>query len=56
MLGANTVVDSFHLQYWLLCRLGHICDPLSERAKVIWEVHYSQVAGHFGIEKTVAML
>ena len=40
----------------LLCRLGHICVPSSERVKLIWEVHYSQVAGHFGVEKTVAML
>jgi hypothetical protein len=24
--------------------------------KLIWEAHYSQVAGHFGIEKTVAVL
>jgi hypothetical protein len=23
---------------------------------MIWESHYSRVAGHFGIEKTVAML
>jgi hypothetical protein len=39
-----------------LCRLGHICVPSSEQAKLIWESHYSRVAGHFGIEKTVAML
>jgi hypothetical protein len=56
MLGANTVVDNFHLQDGLLCRLGHICVPSSEQAKLIWESHYSRVAGHFGIEKTVAML
>jgi hypothetical protein len=56
MLGANAVVDNFHLQDGLLCRLGHICVPSSERAKMIWESHYSWVAGHFGVEKTVAML
>jgi hypothetical protein len=56
MLGANTIVNNFHLQDGLLCRLGHICVPSSERAKLIWEAHYSQVAGHFGVEKTVAML
>jgi hypothetical protein len=39
-----------------LCHLGHICVPSSERAKLIWEAHYSRVAGHFGVEKTVAML
>jgi hypothetical protein len=56
MLGANTIVDNFHLQDGLLCRLGHICVPSSELAKMIWEAHYSQVVGHFGIEKIVAML
>jgi hypothetical protein len=56
MLGANAVVDHFHLQDGLLCRLGHICVPSSERVKMIWEAHYIQVAGHFGIEKSVAML
>jgi hypothetical protein len=56
MLGANAVVANFHLQDGLLCRLGHICVPSSERVKMIWESHYSRVAGHFGIEKTVAML
>jgi hypothetical protein len=33
MLGANAVVDNFHLQDGLLCRLGHICVPSSERAE-----------------------
>jgi hypothetical protein len=56
MLGANAVVDNFHLQDGLLCHLGHICVPSSERAKLIWEAHYSRVAGHFDVEKTVAML
>jgi hypothetical protein len=56
MLGANAVVDNFHLQNGLLCRLGHICVPSSERAKLIQKSHYSRVAGHSGIEKTVVML
>jgi hypothetical protein len=56
MLGVNVVLDNFHLQDGLLCRLGHICVPSSERAKLILESHYSQVAGHFGVEKIVAML
>jgi hypothetical protein len=56
MLGENAVVDNLHLQDGLLCRPGHISVPSSERAKLIWEAHYSQVARHFGIEKTVAML
>ena len=56
MLGANAVVDNFHLQDGLLCHLGHICVPSSEKAKMIWESHYNLVAGHFDIEKTVVML
>jgi hypothetical protein len=56
MLGENLVVDNFHLQDGLLCHLIHICVPSSERVKMIWESHYSRVAGHFGVEKTVAML
>jgi hypothetical protein len=49
-------VPNFHLQDALLCHLGHLCVPSSERAKMIWEAHYSRVAGHFGVEKTVAVL
>jgi hypothetical protein len=52
----GSVVLTFHLQDALLCHLGHLCVPPSERAKMIWEVHYSRVAGHFGVEKTVAVL
>jgi hypothetical protein len=44
MLGANAVVDNFHIQDGLLCRLGHIYVPSSEQAKLIWEAHYSRVA------------
>jgi hypothetical protein len=56
MLGANAVVNNFHLQDGLLCRLGHICVPSSVREKLIWEAHYSWVVGHFSIENIVAML
>jgi hypothetical protein len=35
MLGANIVVDNFYLQDGLLCHLGHIYVPSSERAKMI---------------------
>jgi hypothetical protein len=56
MLGSNAVVDNFHLQDGLLCRLGHICVPSSERAKLIWEAHYSWVVGNFSIEKIAMML
>jgi hypothetical protein len=56
MLGTNSVVANFHLQDGLLCHLGHLYVPSSEHAKMIWESHYSRVVGHFGIEKTVAVL
>jgi hypothetical protein len=56
MLGANAVVDNFHLQDGLLCCLDHICVSSSERAKMIWEAHYNQVVGHFGVKNTVSML
>jgi hypothetical protein len=44
MLGTNTTVTNFHLQDGLLFHLGHLFVLLSERAKLIWEAHYSQVA------------
>jgi hypothetical protein len=56
MLGANAVVDNFHLQDGLLCRLGHIYAPSSERVKMIWESQYSRVEGHFIIENIVVIL
>ena len=56
MLGENSMVTNFHLQDGLLCHLGLLCILPSEHAKLIWEAHYSRVVGHFGIEKTVAML
>ena len=55
-LYVGTPVADFHLQDGLLCRLGHICVPSSERAKLIWEAHYSRVAGHFGTDKTLVLL
>ena len=49
-------VPYFHLQDAQLCNLGHLCVPSSKRAKMIWEAHYSRVAGHFGVEKMVTVL
>jgi hypothetical protein len=49
-------VPYFHLQDSFLCHLGHLCVPSRERAKMIWEVHYSWVTGHFGVKKTMAVL
>ena len=41
ILGANAIVDNFHIQDGLLYHMGHICVLSSERAKMIWEAHYS---------------
>ena len=56
MLLEGNQVPKFHLQDVLLGHMGHLCVPLSKRAKMIWEAHYSRVAGHFGVEKIVAVL
>jgi hypothetical protein len=56
MSGANSMVINFHLQDELLCHLVHLCVPSRNHVKMIWEAHYSRVAGHFGVEKTVAVL
>jgi hypothetical protein len=56
LLGTGATVTDFHIQDRLLCHLGHLCVPTSERAKMIWESHYSRMAGHFGMEKTVVIL
>jgi len=55
MLVDSKKVLDFHLHDALFCYLGHICVPTSECAKLIWEVHYSRVARHFGVEKNVAV-
>ena len=52
----GTPVANFHLQDGLLCHLGHLCVPSREREKLIWESHYSQVGGHFGVDKMVELL
>jgi hypothetical protein len=49
-------VPNFYLQDALLCHLGHLFVPSSERAKMIWEAHYSRVVGNLGVEKTMAVL
>jgi hypothetical protein len=56
MLGTGMTVTEFHLQDGLLCHLGHLCVPSSEHAKMIWEAHYSRMAGHFGMENTMEVL
>jgi len=56
LLRTGTTITDFHIQDRLLCHLGHICIPTSERANMIWEAHYSWVERHFGVEKTVVVL
>ena len=56
LLGIGETVIDFHIQDKLLCHLFHLCVPTSECANLIWESHYSRVAGHFGMEKTVVVL
>jgi hypothetical protein len=56
LLGTGTIITNFHIQDRLLCHLEHLYVPTSERAKLIWEAHYSWVAGHFGVEKNVVVL
>jgi hypothetical protein len=56
LLGIGTSVTNFHIQDRLLCHLGHLYVPTSEHAKLIWEAHYSWMAGHFGVEKIVVVL
>ena len=55
-VSEDTLVENFHLQVGLLCHLGHLCVPSSKRAKLIWESHYSRVAGDFGVDKMGAVL
>ena len=47
----GTLVANFHLQEGFLYHLCHLYVPSSKHAKLIWEAHYSQVVGHFDIEK-----
>jgi hypothetical protein len=56
MLGANTALTDFDLHDGLLCHLVHLCIPSSERAKMIWESHYSRMAGNFSVANTVEVL
>jgi hypothetical protein len=56
LLGTCVIVTNFHIQDGLLCHLGHLYIPASERAKLIWEAHYSRMARHFGMERIVVVL
>jgi hypothetical protein len=56
LLGTGATVTDFHIQDKLLSHLGHLYGPTRECENLIWEAHYSQVVGHFGIENNVAIL
>jgi hypothetical protein len=56
LLGTGMTVIDFHIQDGLLFHLVHFYVPARERAKMIWDAHYSRMAGHFGIEKIVVVL
>ena len=56
MLLEGQQVPSFHLQDALLCHMGHLSVPSSECENMIWETHYSQVDGHFGVKKIVEVV
>jgi len=47
---------NFHLYDALLFYLSHLCVPSTKHAKLIWEVHYSQVAGNLGVDKILVLL
>jgi hypothetical protein len=56
LLGTGVSATNFHIQDGLLCHLGHLYVPTRERAKNILEAYYSQMVGHFGVEKTMVVL
>jgi hypothetical protein len=56
LFGTRVNVIDFDIQGGLLFHLGHLCFPTSEHEKMIWETHYSRMAGHFDMEKIVVIL
>jgi hypothetical protein len=56
LLGTDTNITDFHIQDRILCHLGHLYVLTREHENIIWEAHYSQMAGHFGMEKTMVVL
>ena len=49
-------MNDYYLQDGMLCHFGQIYVPETKHKKLIWEVHYGKVVGHFGIGKTTAIL
>jgi hypothetical protein len=56
LLGTYTTVTNFQIQDELFFHLVHLYVPKNESAKLIWEAHYSRVARHFSVEKTMVVL
>jgi hypothetical protein len=56
ILGIGANVTNFHIQDGLLCHLGHLFVLARKNEKMIWEAHYSRMARHFGVKKTVVIL
>jgi hypothetical protein len=56
LLGTSVIVIDFHIHDGLLCHIGYLCVPTRECAKMNWESHYNRMSGHFGVEKTMAIL
>lgn len=56
MLLGGKKVPNFHFEDAFLCHLGHLYVPLSEHGMMILEVHYSELTGHFGVDKRVVVL
>jgi hypothetical protein len=51
---ANQVEElGYHVHYKLLYHLGKLCFPHCERFNIRREAHYSLIAGHFGVGKTM---
>ena len=46
----------YHVHDKILYHLGKLCIPQGERVNIIREEHYSLVAGHFGVGKTMENL
>ena len=51
MLLEGNQVQKFHLQDVLLCHMGHLCVPSSERAKMIWKRTTVGSLGIYGLRK-----
>jgi hypothetical protein len=56
LLGTVENVIDFNIQEKMFCHPNHLCVLASECVKMIWDAHYIWMAGHFGMEKTVAIL